>query len=182
MGRGHRAACGGSGDQAGADRSALASVAGTAAAGRAGPGAFLGADPAVHHGRGGGAGGGGPSKSCRVLPASLQAPSSRPSRARHSALAPGPALADGHPALPAARAQSAPPPTAQSAAPRPCLSLSPSPSSCSAKLRRALGGVGGPERAAALGAPLGNRWTAMAGKGGASAWTPTHGPSGGSLL
>lgn len=57
MGRGHRAACGGSGDQAGADRSALASVAGTAAAGRAGPGAFLGADPAVHHGRGVGLGG-----------------------------------------------------------------------------------------------------------------------------
>lgn len=129
-----------------------------------------------------GGGWGGPSKSCRVLPASLQAPSSRPSRARHSALAPGPALADGHPSLPAARAQSAPPPTAQSAAPRPCLSLSPSPSSCSAKLRRALGGVGGPERAAALGAPLGSQWTAMAGKGGASAWTPTHGPSGGSLL
>lgn len=66
-----RAACVGSGDQAGADRSALASDAGTAAAGRAGPGAFLGVDPAVHHRWGVGLGGG---RTVQVVPRPARVP------------------------------------------------------------------------------------------------------------
>lgn len=121
MGWGHRDAHGGGGVQACVDRSPLASDAGTAEAGLwPGPGAVLGADPAVNHGRMGR----GPSKSSCVLPASLQEPSSLPSWALCTVLAP-PAQRSVMVAPPCPLPVSSLPP------PRPCQGPSPS----SAKLR-----------------------------------------------